>query len=119
MAVFTPKPYHMAFPGFVYGGLIASLIDCHCIGTAAAAASREAGQQGDGPLEHRYVTASLHIDYLHPTPLGPELTIRAVVEEIKGKKTILSASLSANGQVCATGRVVAVRLPEQMRQTSP
>ena len=25
VALFTPKPYHTAVPGFVYGGLIASL----------------------------------------------------------------------------------------------
>jgi hypothetical protein len=33
-------PEHTAIPGFVYGGLIASLIDCHGTGTAAAAAYR-------------------------------------------------------------------------------
>ena len=37
---FEPKPYHIAIPGWVYGGLIASLIDCHCTGTAAAFAYR-------------------------------------------------------------------------------
>ena len=37
---FTPRPYHTAIPGFVYGGLIASLVDCHGTGSAAAAAYR-------------------------------------------------------------------------------
>jgi predicted CxxxxCH...CXXCH cytochrome family protein len=41
---YTPRPYHMAIPGFVYGGLIASLIDCHSTGTAAAAAYRAEGR---------------------------------------------------------------------------
>ena len=44
VAWFTPKPCHSALPGFVYGGLLASLIDCHGIGTAAAAAYRAAGR---------------------------------------------------------------------------
>ena len=35
---FTPRPYHTATPGFVNGGVLASLIDCHGTGTAAAAA---------------------------------------------------------------------------------
>ena len=26
---FTPLPHHTAVPGFTYGGLIASLVDCH------------------------------------------------------------------------------------------
>ena len=38
VARFTPQPQHTSLPGFVYGGLIASLIDCHAIGTASAAA---------------------------------------------------------------------------------
>ena len=37
---YLPRPYHTAFPGFVYGGLLASLVDCHGTGTAAAAAYR-------------------------------------------------------------------------------
>ena len=44
IAVFTPKPYHTAIPGYVYGGLIASLIDCHATGTASAAATSAAGR---------------------------------------------------------------------------
>ncbi len=46
---FTPRPYHTAIPGYVYGGLIASLIDCHSTGSAAAAAARAAGR----PIELR------------------------------------------------------------------
>ena len=37
---FSPEPFHCAIPGFVYGGLLASLIDCHSTGTAAAAMLR-------------------------------------------------------------------------------
>jgi len=39
VAYFTPQSFHTSFPGFVYGGLLASLVDCHCIASAAAAAS--------------------------------------------------------------------------------
>ena len=45
VAVFQPREYHLAFPGYVYGGLLASLIDCHCVGTAAAAAYRAEGRE--------------------------------------------------------------------------
>ncbi|MBI2221720.1 MAG: PaaI family thioesterase [Acidobacteria bacterium] len=114
VATFVPKPYHTAVPGYVYGGLIASLIDCHGTGTAAAAAYRAAGRElGSGP-PLRFVTASLRVDYLRPTPLGPPLEIRGRVEEISGRKVIVSATLSAEGQVCARGQVIAVQMPEQM-----
>ena len=44
---FQPHPEHTAIPGFVYGGLIASLIDCHSTGTAAAAAYRAEQREMD------------------------------------------------------------------------
>ena len=109
---FTPEPYHTAIPGTVYGGMIASLIDCHCTGTAAAAAARAAGTDaGDGPLP-RFVTASLHVVYKRPTPLGPAIEIRGRVKEIKGRKIVIESRLMVEGETCATGEVVAVAMPE-------
>ena len=58
----------------------------------------------------RYVTASLQVDYLKPTPLGVELEIRGQVVEIKGRKVISEITLSANGEVTARGKVVAVQI---------
>ena len=79
VARFTPQPYHTAIPGYVYGGLIASLIDCHGTGTAAGAGYRAEGREPGSEPPLRYVTASLKVDYLRPTPLGPELEIRGRV----------------------------------------
>jgi acyl-coenzyme A thioesterase PaaI-like protein len=112
VCVYTPRPYHIAIPGFVYGGLIASLIDCHGTGTAAAAMYRAEGRALDTLPPFRFVTASLHVDYLKPTPLGVPLEVRGAVKEIKGRKVVVSATLSANGQVCARSEVVAVQMPE-------
>jgi len=117
---FQPRPHHIAIPGYVYGGLIASLIDCHSTGTAAAAAARaagnipDAGQRPAGGSFPRFVTASLHVDYLRPTPLGVPLEVRGRVTEIKGRKVVVSAIVSAERQVCARGEVVAVQMPEHM-----
>jgi acyl-coenzyme A thioesterase PaaI-like protein len=112
---FNPKPYHTAMPGYVYGGLIASLIDCHGTGTAAAAAYKAQGRPMDSDPPLRFVTASLHVDFLKPTPLGVTLEVRGRVKEVKGRKVIVEETLSANGQVCARGQVVAVQMPESMR----
>ena len=113
-AVYTPLPQHIAIPGYVYGGLIASLIDCHSTGTAAAAAYRQAGREMDTEPPFRFLTASLQVDYLRPTPLGVPLEVRGRVEEIKERKVVVSSSVIANGEVCATGKVVAVRMPEHL-----
>ena len=115
VAVFLPRPYHIAIPGYVYGGLIASLIDCHGTGTAAAAAYRAEGREMGTEPAFRFVTASLHVDYLRPTPLGVPLEIRGQVKEIKGRKVVVTATVSAEGAICARGEVVAVQMPEQMR----
>ncbi len=109
---FRPAPYHTAMPGIVYGGLLASLIDCHGTGTAAAVAYRAEGREpGTGP-ELRFVTASLQVDFVKPTPLDAELEVRGHAEEVKGRKVVVVCTLSANGQVCVRGRVVAVRVPD-------
>ena len=112
VCTFHPRPYHTVFPGYVYGGLIASIIDCHCTGTAAAAAYRAEGRDMDTEPALRFVTASLHVDYLRPTPLGVPLEIRARMKEVSGRKVVVAAALSAQGEVCARGEVVAVQVPE-------
>ena len=62
----------------------------------------------------RFVTASLQVEYLRPTPLGVALEVRGRVKEIKGRKVVVSATVSAEGEVCARGQVVAVQMPEHM-----
>jgi acyl-coenzyme A thioesterase PaaI-like protein len=116
VAVFTPQPYHIAIPGFVYGGLLASLVDCHATGTAAAAAYRAEGRAMDTEPPLRFLTASLHVDYLKPTPLGVPLTLRGRVREIKGRKVVVSVTLLAAGEVCVRGEVVTVQVPERYLQ---
>jgi acyl-coenzyme A thioesterase PaaI-like protein len=111
---FNPKPYHTAIPGYVYGGLIASLIDCHGTGTAAAAMYRAENRAMDTEPPFRFVTASLHVDYLRPTPIDATLEVRARVKEIKGRKVVMTLTLSAKGEMCARGQVVAVQMPETM-----
>ena len=114
VCIFQPRSYHIAIPGYVYGGLIASLIDCHCTGTASAAAYRAEGRAMDTEPPLRFLTASLHVDYVRPTPLGVPLEIRARVKEIKGRKVVVTATLSAEGKVCARGEVVAVQMPDRL-----
>jgi acyl-coenzyme A thioesterase PaaI-like protein len=114
IAKFTPKPYHTAIPGYVYGGLIASLIDCHGTGTAALASYKAEKRDPDTLPPFRFVTASLQVDYLHPTPMGVELELRGKVIEIKGRKVVSEITVSAGNEICARGKVVAFQMPENM-----
>ena len=113
IARFTPGPeFSGGVPDNVYGGMIASLFDCH--GTASAAAFAQRAQNramGDGDLP-RFVTASLKVDFLRPTPIGVELVVRGKLESIEGRKVRASLVLSAQGIPCATAQMLAISLKE-------
>ena len=111
---FQPCPHQIAIPGYVYGGMLASLIDCHGTGTAAAACYRAENRAMDTDPPLRYLTASLHVDYLKPTPLGPVLEIRGKVKEIKGRKVVIEEWISVSGEITVCGELVAVPVPDQM-----
>jgi len=111
---YSPKEYHTAIPGYVYGGLLASLIDCHGTGSAAAAMYKHEGREMDTDPPLRFVTASLKVNYLRPTPLGPELVLRGKIREVKEKKVIVDIDLYAEDQLCVQGEVIAVKMPENL-----
>lgn len=120
IARFTPRPYHTALPGFTYGGLLASLIDCHGTGTAALAAYQAEARPFDSLPPNRFVTASLHVDFLRPTPLV-ELELIGQVTELKMKenrtrKVIVAITVYANNQPCVNGQVIAVQVPDNFGQ---
>ena len=111
VARFTPGPHHIAFPGFVYGGLIASLVDCHGIGTAAAAALAAEGREPGEDESPRFVTGSLRVDFLRPTPSDAELVLTAVPQDVGARKVRVTVEVEARGEVTARGEVLAVRMP--------
>jgi acyl-coenzyme A thioesterase PaaI-like protein len=112
VCTFVPEEKHMAIPGMVYGGLIASIIDCHSTGSAAAFATQAEGREMGSEPAIRFLTAALHVDFKSPTPMGVPLELRSRAKEIKPKKVIVTTILSANGVECARGEVVAVRVPD-------
>jgi acyl-coenzyme A thioesterase PaaI-like protein len=111
---FQPSPQHTAIPGYVYGGLLASLIDCHSTGSAAAAVYRAEHRDMDTQPAVRFVTASLHVDFLKPTPLGDEpLELRSRIKEVKERKVVVATDLSVAGDVCVRGEAVLVKVPDK------
>ena len=113
VAAYVPDAYHTAIPGYVYGGLIASLIDCHGTGSAAAAVARSAGDVASNALP-RFVTAALEVSYLEPIPLGPPLDLRGTIAQQTERKVVVEVTVSVEGAVKARGRVIAVIMPEGM-----
>lgn len=113
VARFTPAAmYSGGYPGNVYGGMIASLLDCHGTASAAAFAYRSLHRSmGDGLAPIRFVTASLKIDFKRPTPIGTELVIVGTLRSLEGRKALIALALSADGIACASGEMLAVQIP--------
>lgn len=110
---FQPSPHHAAGPASVVnGGIIATLIDCHGIATAIADAYERTGRSiGSLPILN-YVTGGLEIRYLRPAPLGQPLMLQGRVAEAHDRKTLVDCELRAGDVICATGTVIAVRMPD-------
>jgi len=111
IARFTvPPEFSGGVPGYAFGGMVASLLDCHGTASAAAFAYRAAGREiGDDGDFMRFVTATLSVEYLRPTPIGVELVIKGRLLEIDGRKVRVALSLAAGSELCARGEMLAVR----------
>lgn len=113
LTTFTPKEYHTAVPGFVYGGLLASLIDCHATGSAAGAMYRQENREMDSEPSFRFLTGTINVKYLKPTPINCTLQIRGKILAIDGKKVTIGVDVIADGVVTVKGEVVAIQVPEK------
>jgi len=113
---YTPRPEQCAGPRqYVYGGTIASLVDCHSVGTALSNYYRLEGREVGEPPEIWCVTGRLTVNYLAPTPIDRDVTLRATIEECHDKKTIVTCRVYSGDTQTAEGEVIAVRVPPAWR----
>lgn len=112
---FKPEDYHTAFPGFVYGGLLAAVIDCHSVCTAAASVCRAQGIEIGSVPATLFVTSSLHVEYIKPTPIDRPLELRSTIKQQSGRKIIVTTTVYSGDLACVTGEVVAVQVPESKK----
>lgn len=107
---FAPRlEYNAGFPNVMYGGLVASLIDCHSIWTAIAWTYRAEGRVHGSLPAISYVTGTLNVRYLQPTPLDKLVVLRARVTELGAKKALVSCAVYSGDVKTAEGEIVAVR----------
>ncbi|HEU4341988.1 MAG TPA: PaaI family thioesterase [Candidatus Binatia bacterium] len=111
VATWKAQPHHCGgSKDIVNGGIIASLIDCHSLNLAIARAYRAEGRPIGSAPPIGYVTRQLSVSYPRPAPIGEPLQLRAHLTKIDGRKAWVSCTLSAGGQVCATGEVLGIRV---------
>lgn len=107
IATFTPAPYHHAFPDTLNGGIIGTLLDCHC-NWAAAWFLMDAQQSDQPPCT---VTAEYTIGLKRPTPMNTPLTLIATCDRIDHPRIHIQGELRADTRLTATcqGTFVAVK----------
>jgi acyl-coenzyme A thioesterase PaaI-like protein len=111
IATWHAEPHHCGgTPENLNGGIIASLIDCHSLNLAIAHAYRAEERQIGSVPRIGYVTANINVSYLKPTPIAAPIELRARISKLDGRKAWVSCTLSAGGEVRATGEVLGIRV---------
>jgi acyl-coenzyme A thioesterase PaaI-like protein len=106
-----PGAEHIGHPGVVYGGTIASVVDCHAIWTALSHTCAVEGLElGRDALPFAYVTGKLAVNYLKPADIARPLVLRARIVEHGARKSIVACQVMQGDATCATAEVVAVRI---------
>ncbi|MBX2817118.1 MAG: PaaI family thioesterase [Saprospiraceae bacterium] len=110
VCTWTPQDKYAGWKGLLNGGILATLVDCHCMGTAIADAYRREGRSLDSDPVYRYATGTISVKYLKPTPLAHDVLLVAKVTSFKGRKTELTCDVYSNDVHTATASVVAIRV---------
>jgi len=100
VADFVPETYQEAFPNVLSGGIIGTLLDCHCNWTAAYHLMLLAGAD----TVPATVTAAYAVRMRNPTPTDGALRLRARLVEIGDGRATVEGEIEADGEVTATCR---------------
>lgn len=108
----SPEPHHIGHPGFVCGGVIAAVVDCHAIWTAMATACRNEGVPLDdaSPPPFAFVTGKLSVSFLKPARIDRPLALHASVSDKAERRVNVGCRVMQDGVECASAEVVAVRV---------
>jgi acyl-coenzyme A thioesterase PaaI-like protein len=101
VAEFTPRPEHDNGAGFLNGGIIATVLDCH--GAAVVMSEvieRDWKDPSGGPLP--FITAGFEVKFLRPTPLGPTVNLAASALSVGETEIVVGAELIVDDKTRAT-----------------
>jgi len=110
VCVWDSQDKYNGWKNLLNGGILATLVDCHCMGTAMAAAYKAENRPLDSLPEYRYATGTIKVRYVKPTPNDKPIELRAQIVEIKGRKTTLACQVYCEGVKTAESEVVAIRV---------
>ena len=115
VCIWNSEEKYQGWKGIMNGGILATLIDCHTMGTAMSAAYRAENRSLDSEPIYRYATGTISVKYLKPTSNNHPVELRAKVEEIKGRKVVLTCTVKSQGEITATSEVIAIRVVDSSK----
>jgi acyl-coenzyme A thioesterase PaaI-like protein len=104
VTTWQPRPEHEAFDGFVNGGILGTLIDCHSNWTAINALLARSGAS-EAPST---VTAEYSVQFLRPTPSDQPLRLIGKAVSIKDDRVTVDTTVQVDGTTTAKGRATFV-----------
>jgi acyl-coenzyme A thioesterase PaaI-like protein len=105
--IWQPQPQHQGWHGLTCGGVIATVVDCHCIATSMATAIRNEGRSLDSEPRYLFATGSLNIRYLKPSPMAYPLELHAKVSAVKDqRKYTMQCDVHVNGEKTADAQAI-------------
>lgn len=107
--------YTGGVPSNVFGGMIATIFDCHGTASAAWFAHHQKGLElTKSTVIGRFITAHLEIDYLSPSPIEDEIVVTSTLEELGERKAIIAMEMTVATKVRAKAKMVAVAVKDHM-----
>lgn len=116
ICIYEPEEKYHGWAKLLNGGIMATLIDCHCMCTAMAHAYKLEERPLDSMPEYRYATGTLTVKYLKPTSCEHPVTLKAKVIEVKKRKTVLTCEIISQGEKTAEAEVVAIRVFDSSKE---
>ncbi len=110
VAEWCPEPKHQAYPGYLNGGVAATLIDCHAAWAAFVSDCEVIGVEPESRAETLPAgwTRAMNIEYLKPTPIDKDVTLRAKVVKKGTKSRTVTCSLYSGEDECVKAEVTIV-----------
>ncbi|HEX8025778.1 MAG TPA: PaaI family thioesterase [Candidatus Limnocylindrales bacterium] len=99
-----PRPEHEAFDGFVNGGILGTLLDCHSNWTGIAALLARSPAEGAPST----VTSDLTIRYRRPTRSDGPIRLVGRAIEVEDRKVVVETTVESGGEITAIGRATFV-----------
>jgi len=108
VADWKPEPQYQAFEGYVNGGIIGALFDCHSNWAATYSIMKRRGLS----TAPGTVTADYCVTYVSPTPIDSTLHLVSRAVDVSDHKAVVETTLEAGGKVTAKFRGTFVEVRE-------